>query len=708
MMNKHTQDSVVWRDILPTKWLRRARWVNGTPHLTDLAARVHMENVQPVDDMEGFWLAVDAIKGSNLLPEALEFYDHIAYDWSRALEYITHIPKGAATRLRLLRERLLSNKLEWNVDPTFGENGKQLLQEQLERSLQWAEQLESNSKIIADFERKMAIKYAANQNIRTAAEYARTARSNYSPNRKGWREQAYPQLEDYDRALIMHYNSLLSDNPTSSEIVNNHKHSTIPQEYLDAMNSTQRNTYGGAPFYITMDEFVNSEPPENPEEEDLKYVTIYDFFATIYFLLPPRFKRLVPNYYQYSPLERIQHGKLLEGSVFGKQDKTKQRVIQAEPAVISHASKQFHDIELQQVWMSKLPLSADKYGEEDVSHYMKDIVNTGSILQREHPSLDVWLAGCDYFNFDATQNAILANDAYYNVLRMTMPNWYNYWIIDPYFIVSQFMPTWLPGVGTQRSTGVKSGQQVTNQQDSYVANFSDCYELVTWPSFFTYSVEVQEAFIVNRMVNGDDRYKITPFSAEHIEKADLQLGLVSQKQKQEMFSFKRQKISELKVTYLKTIVYYDRQKNSLIRTSSIAADVLGRYTRERIRKMPAPACVIVDAIMAGSRAVDHPDLTLLKDFINQFQIGRDWLSHKISSEQLLNAAAIEEMEQYRLTKGKKWLARSGFNAEDAIQKLYAKFGMVPGSYNFQKKYAGDDGKLSFNKLPIVGKLLASN
>jgi hypothetical protein len=354
------------------------------------------------------------------------------------------------------------------------------------------------------------------------------------------------------------------------------------------------------------------------------------------------------------------------------------------------------------VWREHPMLAADKYSEEATSDAMKDIA-------RSALELDFEIQGADYTNFDAQIEISELNDAYGNVVRDHFPKWFNSYIVDPYFTLAFTSQTFVKGVGLFVATGIKSGMVITNQGDCFDANFCDLYEIARYAQSNAINLDtalddkIIRLMIKKRMINGDDRFRMSRISVSDVERFDLELGLIAQRSKQESYYPKGKFDDKLKVTYLKTGLFYYNE--ALIRVDSIAKVILGRYNRERARLEAMPNSFVLDCVMSANRSSEHPYLWLLVSWlVNASDTARDWLDGKLSTEQLLRGAVIEQMHELKRTKGKIWLKKKNISPDDIIDKMSRAYGLSPDGHRASIDYmkVSDRGReqLDFDKLPI--------
>lgn len=212
-----------------------------------------------------------------------------------------------------------------------------------------------------------------------------------------------------------------------------------------------------------------------------------------------------------------------------------------------------------------------------------------------------------------------------------------------------------------------------------------------------------------RMINGDDRFRATLIPPSEIEKYDGELGLIAQKSKQEESTPTEKFNTNMAVTYLKTALV-SPDGSSLLRSDSIAKLILGRYNRERVRLDPAPYSLVIETLMAGTRAVESPYLWWLVSWLyNVSDIAKAWFERKLSTDEVVAGSVIEQMLELKRTKGKMWLKKKNIDADYVINKLAEKYGLSPDGHRASSEYftLSDSGRqvLSLERIPIVSKLI---
>lgn len=220
--------------------------------------------------------------------------------------------------------------------------------------------------------------------------------------------------------------------------------------------------------------------------------------------------------------------------------------------------------------------------------------------------------------------------------------------------------------------------------------------------------ELLDVLTSTNMVNGDDRIRATLLTAAQVELYDAELGYSAQKSKQE--EIKYGELASRFVTYLKTCVYYSEIEREWVRTDSVAKIIMSRYNDERPKDAIMPYSLVVDIIASSTRLVDHPDLTLLVEWMEEISpIAVEWLSERLSSANLMRGSAIEQLEQLRRQHGDKWLAKKmklshEGRLDEIIKSMTDKMGFGQEGYRSSVKYLNDKQQLDFDLLPITRRL----
>jgi hypothetical protein len=442
--------------VIPPGYRKSVKWVNDTPHLSAKAANLHRSLLPTIGKNTNFsssvyeWLSKARVKD---VDKAWSLYNILGPRGT--LGYLVELNSGAISAQKFLSKMVMKEKEIWKIDPTLSEasylEATKLLYDALNNIEHTA---------LKKFENKAFLKYAGDANRRNFEEYVRQVKENYLPERKAFASSKLPKMSTYDWALTVQYHRYAAENRSIDKLI----------EQGDFLASARSDTFGGAPYYKNMADYVSDEI------DDLQtYADLYDVLALLWLFLPPREKEMISTYYTYSNLERVQTGGI--SSFSGREQsledfpalQNKQRFVQAESAIFPRAMKAVHDL-LRDVWKKHDILSADKTSEEEVTRRMKEVTLK---------ALDLGLntQGADYSNFDASIEICTLNDAYFNLIRMHLPSWFVYWIIDPYFKVAFKTKIFVPGIGLVLTTGIKSGMVITNQGDCYYADFCDMYEI---------------------------------------------------------------------------------------------------------------------------------------------------------------------------------------------------------------------------------------
>lgn len=676
---------------IPPKRERRVIWINSTPHLSKLTALEHkrilemgrldypefvsrlVDYLHPLlSDKQLTWLnewaSYARISASHL---ATKFHQSWASDVGSASHMV---------------EKLLENVDEAYIRPelesTYVADTDKL----------WQLVESSTPGPLRAYEEHLFLKYAGDSSRRSAAGYTAQIKLNYLPGRPHWRSLDLPNRNRYDRALQL-YSSIIGLEPSMD--------GNVEIEPLKGYLSRARTTtFGGYPYLRNMGDFVNDAP------DDTTYADLYNRLALGYLLLAPRYK--VAFNMEFIALERVQPGGV---SVYppGPKDvkANKQRFVQAQSAVISHAYKLIVDAVNNLMRRVRPTMSADKFGEGSVSMEMKRLASIAyghEQLTPDDRSVEYNIVGTDYSNFDASQDVCISNDCHYMTWRRIMPAWMCYWIIDPYIWITYrdariVTPKW----GLVQTTGVKSGMCDTNQCDTQNCMLADIYELCYYSDTCRkLSDNTIRRLLQYTMDNGDDRFKLTYCSAEQIEQADAELGYIAQKSKQEVCPV-GSAASQLNVTYLKTILFLDTN-NVLVRTDAVAKLILGRMHPEHKLPFPMPYSLVVDFFMSAARSTESPNLWWLVEYMySRLPVFRDLINGKESFESILDHMVAEQYELLKLRKGIKWMKRKGLDYDAVIEMVNVKHGYGDEGYRGR---AGMLTKSGFAALPQVQAIMA--
>lgn len=442
---------------IPHLWQDSITWINLTPHLSSYAAKEHqsilsLATSNPYASVKEWLLSFDTY---NEIVKEFEMLGPTA-----AFRQMTTISAAAQRRRDFMITHLEDNKEARERNPLLRDE-KQFLS-MVSKLDAWIKTLETP---LASFERKMLVKYLSDSSSRSLEGYVKQVETNYLTSRSGWRSKRLPRMDVYEGAISRLYSQMAVN--------------MSPKDQLDRMktiNSIQAarsSTFGGAPYYINMGEFLDVDDPNN----DMTYADLYNRFAIFYLLLPPALKRAIVYYYKYTALERVQHGGY-EGDVAQflldagdvKFKLNKQRFVQAESAVLSHALKIIHDVALANMRMLHPFMFADKLSDEYVAANIKFICRYAT----DHK---LTIQGADWSNYDADNELPLSNDMTFNVLRKWIPPDWVEWVLDPYVVAAYTMKIFVPTKGLVITTGVKSGQVFTNLADTINAVGINNYEL---------------------------------------------------------------------------------------------------------------------------------------------------------------------------------------------------------------------------------------
>lgn len=670
------------RDIVRGYPIPRARqkhiiWVNGTPHLSRHAASEHSQALHLYSYQQSISLLRDFL---------LELLDSKYADWV-AMAY-AYAEKGEKSAERYFRDlvsrqetsrsseymldKLLEDALTPAREPAFA--GKE---EKIERQVfDWATSLPEGP--LKNYELKLMHKYLGEANTRTGSGYMAQIRS-YLPSRAEFRSMPMPNIEAYERALSIHYNSFaLPEHITPDGI--------MPMDTLKGyLSRARKTTFGGYPYLANMADFVS-------DVGDVTYADWYNQLAIAYLFLSPEAK--VYFAYDFIALERVQAGGVegeidtAEESLIYKKKPNKQRFVQAQSAVISHAMKFFVDGMTERMRRITPDFVADKFGEANVTQMLKTMVKRAFPKQRLHPDATalINIVGTDFTNYDAHQDISVSNDTAYQCWRLLSPSFMTEFLIDPYIkIVYREGRILVPKYGYVQTTGVRSGMVDTNQTDTLNCSHCDYYELIRYEQDHPESSFAQDAGLKrmceeSHAANGDDRAKLSPCNAEDLERYDWELGYIAQKQKQELL-LAGQPLRSMNVTYLKTIICEDPLNPAeLVRTDSISKLILSKLSPERKRNY-MPYSLVVDFFMSASRSVDSPYLATYVDFMYVYlPVFRSLVDGQLTLDQIVARMVQEQMEELRLRKGKAWMARKGVNYDYVIEQMNIKYGYGDEGY----------------------------
>lgn len=522
------------------------------------------------------------------------------------------------------------------------------------------------------YEKKMFLKYAGDSSRRTGEGYTAQI-MNYLPGRKEWRKAKMPNMGRYERALRLYHQ--LCDTPISYD-------GNLPYESLRGYLSRARSTtFGGYPYLRNMGDFVSED-----ESDDTTYADLYNELAIAFSYLPPAMK--VKYNVSFVALERVQPGgvdvydptKSLEEQE-GK--KNKQRFVQAQSAMISHCYKFLVDGLNIHMRAHRPTMYADKFGEPMVTQEMKRLASIA--FGKDKPAandVSVYynVVGTDYTNFDASQDVAISNDTGYQIWRRLAPAWMCYYLIDPYVKITYGSASILvPKYGIVRTTGVKSGMADTNMTDTCNCGLADAYELCYYSDVHEYlDDDTILGMLHYTMDNGDDRYKLTVCDASDIEAADGELSFIAQKSKQEVL-MRGMPVRKFNITYLKTILGWTGTQ--LVRTDAVSKLILARMHPESHSGQHKPCSLVMDFIMSAARSAESPYLYILVDYMyKRVPLFANLVDGTTNMQAIIDGMVSEQMEELRLTKGRKWMRRKGMDYDMIIERMNAKYGYGDEGY----------------------------
>lgn len=654
---------------IPKSRIGNVTWVNSTPHLSQRGAAIHSNQLKlGAVDYNQFVCELH-----NFLRKLLVNERHIAsnqYWFNLASKGSKHVYQSildafseAEGSLSYMLDQLMEDKLEVKVENELAEHAVEDI-DTLHNVLQT---LPDNP--LTAYEKKLFLKYAGDSSRRTGSGYIKQISKNYLPTRKDWLKTKMPNLDRYNRSLAVYYklNALVG---TYDGCIN----TDAIVGYLDRARKT---TFGGYPYLHNMADFVSDD-----ESDDTTYADLYNHLAIGYLYLSPKDKILLNP--EFVALERVQPGGTEEYSGESTEYKdNKQRFVQAQSAMLSHAYKFIVDAFNVHLKSVRPTMCSDKFGEETVTadmkrlvriNFCKDNITEGDVTYHYNN------VGTDYTNFDATQDVCISNDTQYNSWRMLCPAWMCYYIIDPYVVMTyRDNRIVVPRFGSVQTTGVKSGMCDTNQCDTQNCSFADIYELVYYSDTASYLSDDEIMTLMQYcMDNGDDRFKLTLCSAEMIEAADDELGYIAQKSKQEVLPI-GSPASKLNITYLKTIIALINGK--LVRSDAISKLILARIHPEDVSPVPNPASLVITFFMSASRSYESPYLYILVDYMYaRLPYFRMLVNNEISFAQLTAKAVAEQMEILKLRRGKVWMRRKGIDFDAIVEAMNTKFGYGDEGY----------------------------
>lgn len=659
---------------IPRARRKHIHWVNGTPHLSKAAAHVHEEAIGRYSYAE----FVDLLYGflSPLLSDDQRVWLDRAHQAALAGEKSTEkyfralLTRSDSDRgIEYMLDRLLEDKVESAREPLFAEDSKKIESQ----VMRWVESLPKSR--LTDYELKLAKKYLGEASSRTGQGYIEQIKK-YLPSRREFVDVPMPDIVAYEEALRIHYDTFGLPSIITKDGV-------CPYDSIVGfLSRARKTTFGGYPYLSNMADFV-SDDPENPTT----FSDWYNELAIAYLFLSPAAKEYFA--FDFVALERVQPGGVEDyidedGAVayIGKKP-NKQRFVQAQSAVMSHAMKFFVDAMTEQMRRTAPNFVADKFNEENVTVFMKTAVKQAFPGQRLRPDASalINIVGTDFTNYDAHQDVSVSNDSAYQCWRLLFPEFMTEYLIDPYVkSVYRKGRILVPKFGYIQTTGVRSGMVDTNQTDTLNCSVCDQYELIryrqehpddalmadgTWYAMCTKT----------HAANGDDRFKLSPCSAKDLEKYDWELGYIAQASKQEIL-YSGDILENLSVTYLKTIVCVDPTNfEKLVRTDSIAKLILSKLNPERVKPFPMPYSMLVDMLMSASRSYESPYLYAYVDFMYKYvSTFRALVDGNLSWDQIVAGMVTEQMEVLRLRKGKVWMQRKGIDYDYVVEQMNIKFG----------------------------------
>lgn len=658
---------------IPPKRVPYLLWVDGTPHYSHKAADDHVEilNLGKKSYNEYIQLLHDFLSKILTNPRHLKASDEaLARAQLSAYEQYAWYASTVTNNLgdvSFMLERLLKDQPEVKQEPIFADK----FQDIVDGVMSQIATLDDGP--LKSYEVKLSKKYMSNSSVRTASGYVKQIKEKYLPNRASWLSVKMPDLDLYERAYAL--------NKTSLDINISYDGAVNIASIVGFLDRARKTTFGGYPYVRNMGDFVSED-----EADNTTYADLYNDLAINYLYLTPDYKKRISL--DFVALERVQPGGVedyYDGASLDdlKVKDNKQRFVQAQSAVISHAHKMIVDAWNYFMKSNNPTYASDKFGENAVTDSLKRIVRTAvgrDAITPEDTTLKYNIMGTDYDNFDATQDVGISNDSHYNNWRMLMPAWMTYYIIDPYvYITYASRRILVPKFGLIRTTGVGSGMGDTNQCDTNNCHFADVYELCWYSKHVTFMSDAEILTLMKQcMANGDDRAKRTPLGPDELEIADADLGFIANKTKQEVW-YAGTPIKDMSVSYLKTIICLYR--GDLIRTDSIGKLILSRVHPEKVSRVDHDFSLVLDCFMSASRSTESPLLYLYVDFMYEYlPVFRDLIHGKISLSDLLNRSVIEKMNDLVLTKGKKWMRRKGMDYDMIIEMLNAKYGYGDEGY----------------------------
>lgn len=659
---------------IPKSRIKNVIWVNSTPHLSRVVADEHANILANgrVTYSE-FCSRLHSLLSELLTTDLHRSYNDYWYQLAaRGPEYIYHeisdIFLTSDGSITYMLDRLSKDKVDIVTEPTLAPTSG----EDIQLLHDWVFSLPDSP--LNNYEKKLFLKYSGDSSRRSGAGYIKQIRDNYLSSRPEWTSTVMPNMNMYEHALRIYkkINGIEASFDGSLDIIN-------LKGYLSRARST---TFGGFPYLKNMADFVSAD-----ESDPTTYADLYNRLAIGWLYLKPGDKDTL--YPSFIALERVQPGGIVDYQPDVSLDAqhykdNKQRFVQAQSAVISHAYKFLVDGVNLQMRKYRPTMSSDKFGEELVTGEMKRLASIGFGKYPPHNEdilINYNVVGTDYSNFDASQDVCISNDAHYMNWRRIAPARMCYYIIDPYIRGTYALSNILvPKFGSVTTTGVKSGMCDTNQCDTQNCAVADALELIYFNEQCRvtgkYSSILSDEEIVTMMGytmdNGDDRFKLTLCDAEQIEAADHQLGYIAQKSKQEVMPLGT-KLKDFGVTYLKTILCAVNDK--FVRTDAITKLILARIHPESVVATDHECSLVVDFLMSASRSFESPYLYVYVDYMYaRLPLFRDLIDGRIDFKYLIDHMVVEQLEALRLTRGEKWIRRKGMDYAASVERVNTKYG----------------------------------
>ena len=688
---------------IPYARQKRVQWVNSTPHLSFEAAHDHAQWVGKFTYSE-FLDDLAAVVSPLLTDWHLSFFNEMLdlarKDYARLRDSFFAIilaPQERAIEYQL--DKLLEDKAGVQSDPLFADH----VDEITTRLLDWTASLPDTP--LNRYERKLALKYAAEASSRTGQGYMAQIEK-YLPTRPEFTHIPMPDMAVYEESLKLHYSRFGLSHMTRDGV-------RREESLFGYLARARKTTFGGYPYLANMSDFVSKDV-----NDPTTYADLYNRLAIMFYFLKPADKvRAGRVLATFIALERVQPGGVEvitddeHNEVTYKKKPNKQRFVQAQSAVLSHCYKLFVDQTTALLRKTQPQFVADKFSEEAVTVHMKNTVARGASKQIISPetSLDQNCIGTDYDNFDAHQDICMSNDTHYQIWRMQFPASFTEYLIDPYVqCVYREGSILVPGHGYIHTTGVRSGMVDTNQCDTLNCSMADIYELKSYqrehPEFEDSDLQV---CLSSASANGDDRFKLSPCSAADIERFDWELGFICQKSKTEILPA-HTPLTSLGVTFLKTIICLDpRNDHALLRTDAISKIILAKLNPERVRNA-LPYSMVVDFFMSTSRSTESPYLYILVDFMYRYlPVFADLVDGRLQPDQLIAGMVREQMEVLRAKRGKEWMARKGMDYDGIMEQMNIKYGYGDEGYRAQTEALNSDRPAAgIMALPSVQAIMA--